>query len=161
MVAGRRHGTMTRRMLLATMPLIVLGACSMVLAPSPPDAPHDPEAQMRPDLIVADPEQVAPGDVLTLTFPAQTLRGVHFVLESQSGGAWVHMFDLVSDAPGPGWPRDWSRAGSDDFAIPDIGVGGNGPDRVLIPDVAEPGTWRICTGNAGENICTAIEIVAP
>lgn len=149
-------------MLFATVPLIVLGACATVLAPSPPDAPHDPEAQMRPDLIVAEPEQVAPGDVLTLTFPAGTPRGVHFVLESQaSGGAWVHMFDLVSDGPGPGWPRDWSIAGSEAFAIPDIGVSGNGPDRVLIPDVAELGTWRICTGNAGENMCTRIEIVAP
>ena len=114
---------------------------------------------MRPDLIVAEPQRVAPGDVVALTFPAETTRGIHFVLEMQSDGAWVHAFDLVSDGPGPGWPRDWSVAGSGDFAIPDIGVGGTGPDRVLIPDVAEPGTWRICTGNAGDEFCTEIEIV--
>jgi hypothetical protein len=47
------------------------------------------------------------------------------------------------------------------MAVEDIGVGGPGPDRVPIPDVAEPGSYRICTGNAAENICAPIEVVAP
>jgi hypothetical protein len=138
---------------------LALTGCSTVFPPTPLGAPADPDAQMRPDLIVAEPAQVAPGDVLSLSFPAETTRGVHFVLESQSRGTWFHAFDLVSDGPGPGWARDWQAAGDEGFAVPDIGVGGPGPDRVVIPEVAEPGTWRICTGNAGQNICTTIEIV--
>jgi hypothetical protein len=102
--------------------------------------------------------RVAPGEVLSLTFPEETEGGVHFVLERQTRGGWVHTFDLVSDGPGAGWPRDWRPAGDEDFAIPDIGVGGSGPDGVVVPDMAEAGTWRICTGNAGRNFCTEIEI---
>jgi hypothetical protein len=149
-----------RRLTATAVAIVVLVAgCSPVLVPLPDGEPADPEAQMRPDLIVAEPVQVAPGDVLSLTFPAETMRGVHFVLERQAGNAWIHRFDLTSDGPGPGWQRRWSPAGAEGFAVEDIGVGGPGPDRVVIPDVAEPGTWRICTGNAGENICTTIEIV--
>jgi hypothetical protein len=161
MAAGWRPVAMKRPNRFVPLPLIVLAACTTALAPSPPGGPHDPGARMRPDLIVAEPQKVAPGDVLALAFPAETTRGIHFVLERQSGDTWAHAFDLVSDGPGPDWPRDWSVAGSEDFFIPDIGVGGSGPDRVLIPDIAQPGTWRICTGNAGDNICTTIEIVAP
>ncbi len=29
--------------------------------------------------------------------------------------------------------------------VEDIGVGGPGPDRVLVPEVAAPGIYRICT----------------
>lgn len=161
MVAGRRPVAMERWERFVPLPLILLAACTTALAPSPAGGPHDPGARMRPDLIVAEPPRVAPGAVLALAFPAETTRGIHFVLEQQSGDTWVHAFDLVSDGPGAGWPRDWSVAGSEEFAIPDIGVGGSGPDRVVIPEVAKPGTWRICTGNAGENVCTTIEIVAP
>jgi hypothetical protein len=146
---------------LAFLLLFAAAGCDAPPEPAQAGGPADPEAEMRPDLIVADPSEVAPGEVLSLTFPAETPRGIHFVLERQTGDSWVHAFDLVSDAPGPGWQRDWSLAGSEDFAIPDIGVGGPGPDRVLIPDVAEPGPWRVCTGNAGENICTEIEVVGP
>ena len=113
---------------------------------------------MRPDLIVAEPARVAPGDVLSLTFPEETMRGVHFVLESQARGTWFHVFDLVAVGEGMLEPESWSVAGSDGHGVPDIGIVGPGPDRVRIPDVAEPGTWRICTGNARQNICTAIEI---
>jgi hypothetical protein len=149
-----------------TVPLIAtaltLAGCSTAFAPmQPAGAPADPEAEMRPDLIVADPVQVAPGDVLSLSFPEGTSRGVHFVLERQARGAWVHAFDLVSDGPGPGWQRRWSPAGAEGVAVEDIGVGGVGPDRVLIPDIAEPGQWRVCTGNAAPNICTTIEIIEP
>ena len=149
---------MARRIPVVLVAVLVAG-CSAVLAPSPPGAPADPDAEMRPDLIVADPAQVAPGDVLSLTFPQETMRGIHFVLESQARGAWFHMFDLTSDGPGPGWEPRWSAAGAAGFAVEDIGVVGPGPDHVVIPDVAEPGTWRVCTGNAGTNVCTTIEIV--
>ena len=148
---------MARRLSLA-LAALGLAACSTILAPTPPGAPHDPDAEMRPVLIVAEPVRVAPGDVLSLTFPEETMRGVHFVLETQARGTWFHTFDLVAVGEGMLEPEFWSVAGSDGNVVPDIGIVGPGPDRVRIPDVAEPGTWRICTGNAGQNFCTAIEI---
>lgn len=46
------------------------------------------------------------------------------------------------------------------YGVEDIGIGGEGPDRLVVPDVAPPGAYRICTANSLENICTPIEIVA-
>jgi hypothetical protein len=147
--------------ILVGMAVLPLAACLSGGPGTAPGDPADPNAQMRPDLIVAEPKRVAAGAVLELTFPEETVRGVLFVLESQARGTWFHQFNLVSDGPGPDWRLDWSPAGDEEFAVPAIGVAGPGPDRVPIPDVAEPGTWRICTGNAGQNICAPIEIVEP
>jgi hypothetical protein len=167
MTSGRRSAAMARTM--PSPPAIVvlsvgavLAACSMGMPSSPRiEGPADPDARIRPDLIVAEPLRVVRGDVLSLRFPTETTRGVHFVLERRAGASWRYEYDLVSDGPGPGWRREWRPASDGEFAIPAIGVGGSGPDRVVIPEVAAPGQWRICTGNAGENICTEIEIVAP
>lgn len=145
------------------VPVLAMGlvACSTLVPPPAPaiGEPADPAAALRPDLIVAEPIQATPGEVVALTFPAETTRGIHFVLERLVDDVWVYEFDLLSDGPGPGWERRWIRAGGD-LAIEDIGVGGVGPDRVVSPEVAAPGGWRICTGNAAQNICTTIEIVA-
>jgi len=119
-----------------------------------------PDAEMRPDLLVIDPAEAAPGDVVALTFPEETNRGVLFVLDQRVvDDTWVSRFFLTSDGPGQGWERQWWPVDAAGVAVPDIGVGGNGPDRVLIPDVIEPGTYRICTGNAGADFCAPIEIV--
>ena len=115
---------------------------------------------MRLDLIVVDPIAAVPGDVVALTFPQETTRGVLFVLERQVDDGWELQFYLTSDGPGAGWERTWQPARAEGLAVEDIGVGGPGPDRVLIPEVAEPGSYRICTGNAGDEFCAPIEIVA-
>jgi hypothetical protein len=123
--------------------------------------PANPAVEMRPDLIAIDPVTVASGDVVGLAFPEETSRGVLFVLDQRVDDAWVSRFYLTSDGPGQGWQRQWWPVNAEGMAVPDIGVAGPGPDRVLIPDVAEPGDYRICTGNAGADICAPIEIVAP
>lgn len=113
---------------------------------------------MQPDLIVADPAAISPGGVVGLTFPEESNRGVLFVLERRVGDSWAHRYDLLSDGPGAGWQRSWHPVGAEPIVVEDIGVGGPGPDRVPIPETAEPGDYRICTGNAGENFCTPIRI---
>ena len=48
------------------------------------------------------------------------------------------------NANGPDWhpmSEGWSRE--------DIGFVGPGPDVVVVPATAEPGTYRYCTANAG------------
>jgi hypothetical protein len=63
---------------------------------------------------------------------------------------------LISDGSG-GEPL-WFPSG-EDVAVEAIGVAGRGPDHLLIPDVADPGTYRVCTANAGEDVCAPVEIV--
>ncbi len=151
---------MTERIGLGLVLAILLAGCSL-LHPSGAAEPAEPAAAMRPDLIVADPGVAAPGAVVALTFPEETTRGILFVLERETGAGWELQYYLTSDGPGAGWERTWQSAGADGIAVEDIGVGGPGPDRVLIPEVAEPGSYRICTGNAGDEICTPIEVAAP
>jgi hypothetical protein len=132
-----------------------LAACGSVI---PVGTPHDAAAVFRPASMVADREMAAPGEVVELRFPDQMVRGIMFVLEQEVGSTWVYRYLLLSDANG-GVPQ-WFGADREDVAVEDVGMGGPGPDRVVIPDVAEPGSWRLCTGNAGENVCVRLEIVA-
>ena len=158
---------------MALLPMMVLATACSTLPGAPAGggadpgggggagAPANPAAEMRPDLLVIDPPMAAPGDVVVLTFPEETTRGILFVLDQHVGDTWVNRFSLTSDGPGEGWEMRWNAAGAQGVAVPDIGVGGPGPDHVPIPEPAEPGTYRICTGNAGADFCAPIEIVAP
>ncbi len=148
----------------ATRGALLLGAVAVLLAGCAitdrvtTRGPADPDAEMAPELMTADPAVVAPGGVVALGFPQGTTRGVLFVLERRAGDGWELQFYLLSDGPGPGWQRSWQAVGDEGIAVEDIGVGGEGPDRVPIPEVAGPGDYRICTGNASPNICTPITI---
>ncbi len=143
------------RILLLLLVVVIASGCSEAGSIA---GPADPEAQLQPELMVADPAVTSPGGVVALTFPEETTRGVLFILEQRVGNSWAHRFDLLSDGPGAGWKRSWHPVGAEPIAVEDIGVGGPGPDRVPIPEVAEPGDYRICTGNAGENFCVPIRI---
>lgn len=126
-------------------------------APSVRAGPADPSAEIRPELMVAEPPRPAPGEVVELTFPLETMRGVAYVLERQEDGTWQYLYDMVSDGNG-GAPQT-VPALTEGFGHDDVGVGGHGPDRVRIPEDAERGQYRICTANAGDEFCTGIEIV--
>ena len=146
---------------LALVALVIVGGCGTPLMPTPVGVPENPGAEMRPDLIVAEPVQVEPGGIAALTFPEETTRGILFTLDRETVEGWRTLYFLTSDGPGPEWERTWTRAGGAGLAVEDIGVGGLGPDQVLIPDIAEPGSYRICTANAAEVMCAPIEVVAP
>jgi hypothetical protein len=115
--------------------------------------------EMRPDLMVADPEQVAPGERVALNFPDETWRGLGFVLEQQTDGGWQRRAYLTS-APGDGPPDEPAWHPPDQR--PDwesLEIGGPGPDVMQVPDGVAPGSYRICTAMSGdENICTGITI---
>jgi hypothetical protein len=114
---------------------------------------------MRPDLMVADPEQVAPGEQVALSFPEETGRGLGFALDQQTDDGWQRRAYLTS-APGDGPPDEPAWHPPDPRPEWDsIGIGGPGPDVVQIPDGLEPGSYRICDVMSGdENICTPITI---
>ena len=121
----------------------------------PTGTPHDATAVFRPASMLADRDTVAPGEIVELTFPDEKARGILYVLEEEVGGTWAYRYGLIAGANGV---PDWFDPTQEDRPIEDIGVMGPGPDRVVIPPVASPGSWRICTGNAGENVCVRIEI---
>jgi hypothetical protein len=106
-----------------------------------------------------EPEQVPPGEQVALTFPEQTLRGLAFVLQQQTGEGWQLRAYLTS-ARGGGPPEEpaWSPPDAPPD-VDDVGVADAGPDTVQIPDDAEPGDYRICTMNVPERMCGAIGIV--
>lgn len=115
---------------------------------APGEASPPPDAQ--PVLMKVVPSEPAAGGSAELLFPESTPRGGYFVLERWEEDQWVLSHYLVSDggdrealiyAPG-------EYEGGDDY-----GVGGPGPDGVLLPDEMSPGFWRVCTENARPQMC--------
>lgn len=122
--------------------------------------PYDSAARLAPELMTITPEQAAPGDHVELTYPEQTQRGVAFVLERAAGETWstTHLLTSSTDGYGGG-PSAVPVDDAEGYGWDDIGVGGPGPDRLVIPDDAVPGPYRICTANALENFCAELTVV--
>lgn len=130
--------------------------CSEVAAePFRPIEP-EPSPSMRPDLLVLDPETAAPGDTVAMLFPRGTGRGVAFQLDRRVGDDWVTRYWLTSDGNG-GRPVS-VPVQTEGYGTPDVGVGGRGPDHVVLPTDVVPGDYRICTANAGSEFCAPVEI---
>ncbi|WP_256837645.1 hypothetical protein [Ornithinimicrobium faecis] len=107
---------------------------------------------------VADPTTVSAGDLVELSFPQETERGVPWVLEEQDGDTWHQRYLLWSD--GNGGTPDWvGHEDEERWGWDDVGVSGPGPDTVLVPDTAAAGPYRLCTANARENFCAELEVV--
>ncbi len=119
--------------------------------------PYDTSVEVRPDLIVVEPARFPAGSTVSVFFPDERTRGVHFVLESQQGDGWNLEYHLISDWGGGRIPTS-HNAGSADFAVEDIGFSGPGPDMLSIPAEAPPGDYRVCTGNARPNICALVTL---
>lgn len=130
--------------------------CSLILAQELHPPSPAPPAELREDLMVASPAVARPGDVVELTFPEETFRGVAFQLDRREGEGWTTEWWMTSDGNG-GRPTT-VPVGTEGYGTEDVGIGGPGPDRVLVhPDTA-PGDHRICTANAGEDFCTRLTI---
>lgn len=134
----------------------LLSACVRQPEPEPSHPVADPNAQMQPEVMLVEPARARPGEIVSLTFTAPKDRGVAYAIELETDDGWQRLHLMVSDANG-GEPR-WFEAGEEPI-VEAVGIAGPGPDRVPIPDVLPPGDYRICTANAGENICTPIEII--
>ena len=147
-----------RRAVVALAALAFVTGCAEVL-PAAAGTPFDSTAVFRPASMVADRETAAPDDTVELTFPGEMVRGILYVLEQEVGNTWVYRYGLMSSGEAVGGPGEWFVAGEEEeVGVPAIGITGPGPDRVVIPPDATPGTWRVCTADAGENVCVRIEI---
>lgn len=118
----------------------------------------DDEALVRPDLMQVAPVEASPGDLVELTYPRRTMRGVAFALDELVDGAWVRRYYLTAAGQpglGPDW---WSVDDAEGRGWSDIGIGGAGPDVVEIPPPATSGDYRICTANARQDFCATLTI---
>lgn len=125
-----------------------------LLYPSSQEAPRD-------DMTVT-PSTARPGDVVALNFPTEQMRGLRFVMFAPVCDDCTEppsMFDattyyLTSDANGS--EPEWSE---EPIRTTNLGVGGTGPDRVVIPDIAEPGQYMLCTHGAEPDVCAVVTVV--
>lgn len=125
---------------------------------APTDGPYDASAELRPELLELEPEEVQPGATIRMHFPEETPRGVGFVLEEEVDGAWQLRYFLTA-AEHAGASPSWSTAGEQQGPVwPDVGVTGPGPNWIQIPHTADPGSYRVCTANAGEEFCARLEL---
>lgn len=140
----------------AVILLVALAGCAA--APTLEPWPVDPGAQMRPDEMFVAPLQARPGAIVSVTYADARDRGILYAIEEQTPDGWIRHGLMISDANG-GRPL-WFEPDDPDVAVEAVGIGGIGPDHVPIPDDIGPGgSYRICTANAGENICTPIDVV--
>lgn len=131
--------------------------CAHVVADRLYPRPDDPPPTMRPDLLVLEPDRAAPGEIVEMRFPEETMRGIAFHLDRRVGDEWQTTHWLTSD--GAGGEPSWVHVGTEGVGWPDIGVMGPGPDRIEVPADAPAGEHRVCTANAGENFCVPLEIL--
>ncbi len=106
------------------------------------------------------PASAGPGREVTLRFPADSQRGIAFSLSQWTAGQWNPAYYLTSDwgRSGDHAPTWWRVEDSEDRGWEDVGVGGPGPDRVVIPDTAAPGDYLLCTANAVDEACALLSV---
>jgi len=114
--------------------------------PEPPDAP----------LFQLEPRNPQAGETFTANFDADSSRGGFFHLRRWEGSDWsTPRFALESGFDGP---PTFIKIDGEGIETEDYGAGGAGPDPLIMPGDIEPGQWRLCTANAGIQLCTQISI---
>lgn len=138
---------------LALVPRVV-GAGETIAATPATTLTPEPRSPMT-----AEPDTASPGSVVTLGFPDERMRGVAFTLESAQPTGWKVEYYLIagrgSKEPGA---NSWFRPGDPSGGWPDVGIGGPGGEKVRVPEVAEPGTYRLCTANSPEQTCITLTV---
>jgi hypothetical protein len=123
-----------------------------------------PPPESDPLLILVTPDVVAsPGQVIELRYPKGLPRGAPFFMSRWENDQWSEpQFLLISDQGHmSGIGPVWFRRPSNRRGWRTIGISGHGPDRLKVPDVAEPGLYRICTANTGNrSYCVQLTVSA-
>ena len=125
--------------------------------PATPEVGTDLPPAQEPDIATFDlsPPNPQPGETFEATFDPDNERGGYFTLEQWSGSEWLPAtFLLTSDAGGG--QSSWALAG--EFDLFDYGVGGAGPDGLVMPDEIDAGVWRLCTANALDDVCAQLTV---
>lgn len=106
------------------------------------------------------PTSATPGQEVELRFPPDSSRGIAFLLSRWDEGAWIPAFYMTSDwgMPSDHDPAWWRVEDGDNRGWEDVGIGGAGPDRVLVPDAATAGEYMLCTANAADEACALLTV---
>jgi len=112
------------------------------------------------DTMTVVPARAAPGQQVALRFKSRGVRGIAFSLSAWGDPGWQVAYYLTSDwgTPGSHTPDWWSIEDSEGRGWVDVGVGGPGPDHVVIPETAPPGDYLLCTANAVEEACAIVTV---
>lgn len=102
----------------------------------------------------------SPGDLVKVRWPEENMRGIAYGLDRWTGADWKPTFYISAVTEGyrsKGEPIWWSVA-DDGHGWHDIGILGSGPDIAVVPEVAESGTYRLCTANSPRVSCAIVEV---
>jgi hypothetical protein len=133
-------------------PLLGLAACTQT---QPPDF-QEAVNPLRPQITVS-PHSVAPGDQVALRFPADNRRSLILPLYKRVGNSWEKRYFL---GPVENPRRDRASWWSLDQPVADILLQRSGPgaEYAVIPDVAEPGDYLLCTGSHQQKVCGRLTV---
>ena len=135
---------------------LAAGILAAGCAPTPSPLPRM-IGELRPELMTADRVDARPGDAVTIEWSADTVRGVAYRLgRVAEDGEWTAEYFLGIGSEEPG---SWHRS-DDEVEIPAMALTDRGPDRLRIPEEAEPGSYRLCTLD-DPGMCVAIEVGEP
>lgn len=119
----------------------------------------EPDPKWRGTMTVR-PDTAAPGQRVAVTYPPghRDVRGVAYSLSTSTSEGWTVTHYLTSDANGNSEPDWWSAEDGEDRGWHDVGVGGAGPDHLVIPNPVADGTYLLCTANALNQKCALIRV---
>ena len=117
------------------------------------------DAKWRGTMTVA-PATAAPGQEVALRFRSKGVRGIAFSLSAWSEKGWRVAYYLTSDwgSHGSHTPDWWSVEDGEGLAWPDVGIGGPGPDHVIVPHNAPGGHYLLCTANSADKACAILTV---
>lgn len=106
------------------------------------------------------PATAAPGQRVAMRFGSQEVRGIAFSLSAWGDEGWTVAYYLTSDWGSPGshsvdW---WSVEDSEGRGWTDVGVGGPGPDHVMVPESTPAGEYLLCTANSADEACAILTV---
>jgi len=110
--------------------------------------------------MTVDPATASPGQRLALRFGSEKVRGIAFSLSRSGDEGWSVAYYLTSDwgSPGSHSPDWWSVEDGEGRGWVDVGVGGPGPDHVIVPDSARAGEYLLCTANSADEACALLTV---
>jgi hypothetical protein len=114
----------------------------------------DPALDRR---IEIDQRAYRPGDRLLAHWPGAEVRGIAYSLDKWTGEDWATEYYITAVQRPTHDPSWWSKDEKGHLWA-DIGVGGLGPDIAIVPDVADPGAYRLCTANASKQSCVMLTV---
>lgn len=143
-VQGQPSGLL--RLLLIGVAGAALAGCGGPSAPEPAAGTLDPTDGVIAAESFTVPDQVAAGDQFDVTFEESVDRETVYDLYHDDPEVWTARYELFPPGSSGSAPS-WVAAG-EEVTIASVGLTGTGPDRLVIPQDADPGSDALCVREA-------------